>query len=148
MRMSSMFRLPPWKNTVPSQVGANGKTRSSRLPLSNQSIDSFQKVVDESSPIVYSWAISQDSIVRVCVEIFTPTLTSTLPVAELAEVPQSISESVAELAEALSAPSNLYGIRYPFSSIFLSASSSRCLAVDISKWNTDASSIPSSIPRP
>lgn len=104
MRMSSMFRLPPWKNTVPSQVGANGKTRSSRLPLSNQSIDSFQKVVDESSPIVYSWAISQDSIVRVCVEIFTPTLTSTLPVAELAEVPQSISESVAELAEALSAP--------------------------------------------
>lgn len=104
--------------------------------------------VECSSRSYDSGVIFQDSIVRVWVEMFTPTLTSTLPVAELAEVPQSISESVAELAEALSAPSNLYGIRYPFSSIFLSASSSRCLAVDISKWNTDASSIPSSIPRP
>ena len=81
--------------------------------------------VECSSRSYDSGVIFQDSIVRVWVEMFTPTLTSTLPVAELAEASSS-----------LSAPSNLYGIRYPFSSICLSASSSRCLAVDISKWNT------------
>lgn len=82
----------------------------------------------------YSSATFHDSIVRVGVEMLTPTLTSALAAAESDSVPGldpevepikvllQVTESlgVAEFAEApvlTFKPSNVYGIRYPFSSI-------------------------------
>lgn len=79
---------------------------------------------------------------RVWVEMFTPTLTSNLPVAGLVSVTEPVeasllvvkpvasigsetslvTDSAADAALPPSAPSNLYGIKYPFSSICLSAS--------------------------
>ena len=76
-----------------------------------------------SGRLFYSKETFQDSIVRVWVEMFTPTLTSLLWDAELVEALRSVAEpaEAIEAASCLSESSNLYGIKYPFSSICLTA---------------------------